>query len=294
MDEIAAVYLQCHGGRGVAEWVQEEMRSVRIRLAETRSAQCCAFNGPPLKPEADYWQSRLQLLARSAFENDLISAVVAIRQCQDLHTRVDLKIKLEDGSTATPQYIYAMRCRDMPHLIKIGITNVPHHRLKTANGHDTYKPPSGYEYMQLVRVADSLYWENVMKDRFRNERRKNANGNWTEFFEIDRGEMEDAFRVIEGKRMDVGEFDKGAEREEMRRLRRSLAKANAAQTPCRCIMPNPKTAGSKSHARYEKYSGALTVDQIVPLGGKWEDVVYDYCAGFLSVAFNAGDASKKF
>ena len=284
MDEIAAVYVRCHGGRTVAEWVQEEMRSVRIRLAETRSAQCCAFVGPQ-KPEADYWKNRLQLLAQSAFETSLISAVVAIRQRHKLE---------EDGSAATPQYIYAMRCRDMPHLIKIGITNVPHHRLKTANGHDTYKPPSGYEYMQLVRVANSLYWENVMKDRFRNQRRKNANGNWTEFFEIDRVHMEDAFSVIEGKRMDVGEFDKGAEREEMRRLRRSLAKANAARTPCRYILPNPKTAGSKSYARYEKYSAAITVDQIVPLGGKWEDVVYDYCAGFLSLAFNAGDELKKF
>jgi len=50
-----------------------------------------------------------------------------------------------------------------------------------------------------------------------------------------------------------------------------------------CYVPNPKTNGSKSYARYEKYMVAETLDQVQFLGGKWEDIVYDYMAGFVQL-----------
>lgn len=178
------------------------------------------------------------------------------------------------------EYLYAMTCEDMPHLKKIGITNVPYHRLKSANSHDTYKPPSGFEYAWLLRVECSRTLENHLKETWRHRRRKNPNGNWSEFFVMTTEEMNEVFSTLEGERTDVTQFDKGMEKEEMRKLRDFLTKAVQAHAPC-AYTSNPKTVGSKSHARYEKYAEAKTLDQVQPLGGKWEDIVYDYMAGFV-------------
>lgn len=180
------------------------------------------------------------------------------------------------------EYIYVMKCDDMPHLKKIGITNVPVHRLKSANSHDTYKPPSGFEYAWLLRVEGSRNLENHLKETWRHRRRKNPNGNWSEFFVMTTEEIDHVFSTIEGERMDVTQFDKGMEKEEMRKLREFLTKAVQSHAPCSYV-PNPKTVGSKSHARYEKYAEAKTLDQVQPLGGKWEDIVYDYMAGFFKL-----------
>lgn len=179
----------------------------------------------------------------------------------------------------TVEYIYGMTCKDMPHLKKIGITNVPYHRLKSANSHDTYKPPSGFEYAWLIRVECSRYLENQIKETWRHRRRKNPNGNWSEFFTMTTEEMNEVFSSIEGERMDVTRFEKGMEKEEMRKVREYLTQAVQGRVPC-TYLPNPKTIGSKSYARYEKYKKAKTLDQVQPLGAKWEDVVYDYMAGF--------------
>ena len=179
----------------------------------------------------------------------------------------------------TSEYIYAMMCADMPHLKKIGITNVPYHRLKSANSHDTYKPPSGFEYAWLLRVESSRHHENEIKETWKERRRKNPNGNWTEFFVMTTEEMNKVFSSLEGERMDVTQFEKGMEKEEMRKMREFLTKAVQGRAPC-TYLPNPKTVGSKSHVRYEKYREAKTLDQVQPLGGKWEDIVYDYMAGF--------------
>jgi len=130
------------------------------------------------------------------------------------------------------EYFYAMTCDDMPHLKKVGITNVPYHRLKSANSHDTYKPPSGFQYAWLVRVEGSREHENEFKDTWKHRRRKNPNGNWSEFFVMTTEEIDQVFSNLNGKRMDVAKFDKGMEKEEMRKVRHFLAEAVKTRAGC--------------------------------------------------------------
>lgn len=53
------------------------------------------------------------------------------------------------------------------------------------------------------------------------------------------------------------------------------------------VAPNPKKAGSASHARYALYAVGMTVDQFVAAGGTTGDVKWDLQKGFITL----GDAS---
>jgi len=190
---------------------------------------------------------------------------------------------IETDAEPPHEHIYYMVCKDMPHLVKIGITTVPHHRLKAANKHDTYLPPSGYVYGRVLRVADSLAHENRLKDIFRERRRRNPQGNPCEFFELTVEEVEREFSAIPGEPLDVAQFDQAAEKKEMALVRRFLAGRIEAKAPCTYPAVNPKTRGSKCYERFQNYMTASSLDQALLLGSTREDVVYDYLAGFLKL-----------
>jgi hypothetical protein len=264
----------------------------------------------PEKDYSTYYQifSVFKFIKKELEERDLldigsehIDQALSLKRKQETDHQIDNKrLKYDSNSTnetfdrSVKHFIYAMLCADMPHLIKIGITDCPHQRLKQANSHNTYKPPSGYVYWQLIQVEDSLHYENMLKRKFDYCRRKNPNGNWSEFFELKTEDLVQAFSEIEGERIDVANFDKAAEKKEMVRVRKLLKDAIENKTACLYIN-NPKTPGSKCFERYEKYKTSATIDQVQVLGGSYEDIVYDYVAGFFKLgSFNAVTVSKTF
>lgn len=170
----------------------------------------------------------------------------------------------------------------MPHLVKIGITTAPHHRLKAANKHNTYLPPSGYTYGRVLRVADSLSHENRLKGLLCEKRRKNPLGNASEFFEMSLDEVEQVFAEIPGEVLDIRQFDPAAEKKEMAQIRTFLKRQIEAKAACAYIKCNPKTKGSKCYDRFQNYMTSETVDQALLRGARREDIVYDYLAGFLT------------
>ena len=182
------------------------------------------------------------------------------------------------------QHLYYMVCKDMPHLVKIGITTAPHHRLKAANKHNTYLPPSGYTYGRVLRVADSLRHENDLKELLREKRRKNPLGNASEFFEMSVQEVEEAFAAIPGQALDIQQFDPAAEKKEMAQIRSFLKRQIAAKAACVYVQINPKTPGSKCYERFQHYKMSETLDDALARGAKREDIVYDYLAGFLTLS----------
>jgi len=180
-----------------------------------------------------------------------------------------------------PDHIYYMVCRDMPHLLKIGITTAPHHRLRAANKHDTYLPPSGYVYGRVLRVQNSLACENYLKWFFNEKRCRNAQGNCSEFFKVTAEEVNVEFDKFNGEEVDVATFDQAAEKKEMAEIRAFLKECLNFKTECFYLVPNPKTVGSKCFARFERYKSATTLNEALALGSSKEDMVYDFVAGYL-------------
>ena len=185
-------------------------------------------------------------------------------------------------------YVYCMACRDLPHLFKIGRTMNAYQRLCEANSHDTFKPPSGYYFLHLVRVADMVAAEAALHRAFANYRRKNPHGNASEFFQIDEASVNLEFASVDGDRVTVTtEVNKTAE------TRQLLRTAVKTQRPCSYLQFNPKHPGTKCHARYERYKAAVTVDEALKLG-TFEDLVYDYVAGFFVFEAEIYDLSFLF
>lgn len=184
--------------------------------------------------------------------------------------------------TETNDHLYYMLCADMPHLVKIGITVAPYHRLKEANKHHTYLPPSGYVYGRLVRVNNALFYETQLKHVFSEHRQKNPQGNCSEFFKLNREVVDVEFNNVPGIEVDIHQFDKAAEKKEMGLLRAYLKRSVAENKPCH-YCENPKQPGTKCHARYEAYKVALDLKSALELGSTKEDIVYDYMAGFLTI-----------
>ena len=56
----------------------------------------------------------------------------------------------------------------------------------------------------------------------------------------------------------------------------------SAETKIKLMVENPKKVGSESHARYEKYKGAKTVEEFFALGGLPVDLRHDFQKGFLT------------
>ena len=46
---------------------------------------------------------------------------------------------------------------------------------------------------------------------------------------------------------------------------------------------NPKKSGTKSYEAYEKYKGVKTYQEFVDLGGRSDQILYDYRKGFLHI-----------
>ena len=178
-------------------------------------------------------------------------------------------------------FVYCMVCLDMPHLFKIGRTVCAYQRLREANSHDTFKPPAGYTFLHVVRVPDMAATEAALHAQFAARRRKNSQGNSSEFFEIDSESVRLAFAAVEGELLDVSNLSQAAESAENAKTRLLLRAAVAAQQPCAYRQINPKHPGTKCHARYERYKVAQTVDEALQLG-TFEDLVYDYAAGFFT------------
>ena len=178
--------------------------------------------------------------------------------------------------------VYYTRCADMPHLIKIGRTVNEHQRLREANSHDTFKPPSGYMFGRVIRVDDMCAVESAMHARFADKRRLNIHGNRTEFFAVAEADVLVAFDEVIGERIDLAVLNPTAESEEATRIRELLYAAIDDAQRCVYLPDNPKLPGSKCHARYDIYKIATTLDQSLKLG-TFEDIVYDYNAGFLTL-----------
>jgi len=178
--------------------------------------------------------------------------------------------------------VYYTKCADMPHLFKIGRTVNEHHRLREANAHDTFKPPSGFEFGMVVRVEDMCAVERDLHARFADKRRLNIHGNRTEFFAVDEADVMAAFSEIIGDRVDLSTLNPKAESEDSTRTRALLYAAIDSRQRCTYFIDNPKLEGSKCYARYEIYKGATTLDESLALG-TFEDIVYDYNAGFLTL-----------
>lgn len=177
--------------------------------------------------------------------------------------------------------VYYMTCADMPHLIKIGFTVNEHLRLREANSHDTFKPPSGFLFGEVVRVANMRLVEHSLHVRFAEHRLKNPHGNSTEFFKINEQAVRDAFAEVEGERVDLSTLSQIAESLELARIRLLLRSAIDGCRPCVYQEPNPKHAGTKCHTRYETYKTAKTMDAALALG-TFEDIVYDFTASYLT------------
>ena len=175
------------------------------------------------------------------------------------------------------QCVYYLTNDAMPTLIKIGRTVNPHDRLRAANTHDTFKPPGKYKFGMVVRVHDNHAVEAHLHAHFADKRRVNS-----EFFEVDENDVQNMFNTIGGETMDVNEFNLNAASEERVKTRMFLKAAIKTKQYCVYTPQNPKRPGTKSHARYEQYKSSKTLDESLWFG-TFEDIVYDYHAGFLTI-----------
>ncbi len=169
-------------------------------------------------------------------------------------------------------YVYAFVSADMPHLVKIGRTANLVQRLREANNHDTYKPPSGFTCLIALQVDDMYRWEHELHQHFAGCRRKNANNHSSEFFQVDPTQVLNAFSRVPGT-----PAAHSAPQVNIREILHTAVKMNA---PCAYRLTNPKNTGTKCHARYERYKTAVSMKEALELG-TFEDIVYDYTAGFL-------------
>jgi hypothetical protein len=187
---------------------------------------------------------------------------------QTVHQMLGLHEKKKYG------YIYAFVSADMPHLVKIGRTVNLTQRFKEANNHDTYKPPTGYTCLTALYVEDMFQSEADLHRLFAPLRRKNVHNHSTEFFEVDCEKVRFAFSQFKGTPVEPVLEN---ETKNVRELLRTAVKANQ---PCVYRLNNPKHPGTKCHARYERYKHALSMNEAYKLG-TFEDILYDYNAGFL-------------
>jgi predicted GIY-YIG superfamily endonuclease len=169
----------------------------------------------------------------------------------------------------------------MPHLVKIGITNNPFERLQTANKHDTYKAPSGFRPIELIRVKNSKKIETYLQKKYKDIRVKNMNGNWSEFFIMTVEKVHDIFKDIEGERIDIDQFTKYSEKEEQLKLMMFVSKAIENDVPC-LYNPNAKRKGSQCYSRYEKYSKSTSLNQARELGSTNKDISQDFRRGLVT------------
>jgi len=190
-------------------------------------------------------------------------------------------------------FVYCMVCPDMPHLFKIGRTVSAYQRMREANSHDTFKPPGGYTFLHVVLVPDMVATEAALHSHFAAVRRKNPQGHASEFFAADAESVGLAFAAVVGDRLDVSKMSQSAESAENIQTRLLLRAAVKAQQPCSYRQSNPKHPGTKCHARYERYKAAATLDEALKLG-TFEDVVYDYAAGFVVLEQEIYDLSALF
>lgn len=178
--------------------------------------------------------------------------------------------------------VYYCTCEDMPYLIKIGRTVNIHERLRKANTHDTFKPPSGYMFGMVVRVDDPQAVEASLHAQFADKRLVNFHGNRTEFFAVSEGDVHNAFTNLVGERVDLSTLNPNAESEENAKTRLFLSNAIKNKEYCVYTFENPKTPGTKCHSRYDKYKHSRRLDEVLQFG-TLEDIVYDYHAGFLTI-----------
>jgi len=176
-------------------------------------------------------------------------------------------------------YVYLMKCADMPALHKIGLSVSAFHRLRQANSPDTFRPPAGYTYAAVLRVDDMREVERHLHDQFGAFRQPRANGKLSEFFAVDELTLLIALAGLDGDFIPLSSFNTAAEAEERRAIRAMLRDAIWTCRNCTYGQENPKHVGTKSYTRYDAYKGATTLDESLRLG-TFEDIVYDYFAGF--------------
>ena len=173
--------------------------------------------------------------------------------------------------------VYYMTNPSMPTKIKIGRTVNPHDRLRAANSHDTFKPPERYVFGMVVRVHDDHAAEALLHAHFADKRCVNS-----EFFEVTEIEVQNMFNTIGGEIMDVNEINRNVDSEERVKTRVLLKNAIKTKQYCNYTCQNPKRPGTKCHARYEQYKHSTSLDQSLWFG-TFQDIVYDYQAGFLKI-----------
>jgi hypothetical protein len=94
-------------------------------------------------------------------------------------------------------YIYCMSNASMPGILKIGMTNrTPEDRLKDANRHDTFKPPTPYQLVFAKEVWNPKKKEGIIHtllarytDRINPQR---------EFFRVSSDEVYQFFQLVDG------------------------------------------------------------------------------------------------
>jgi predicted GIY-YIG superfamily endonuclease len=180
------------------------------------------------------------------------------------------------------EYVYAFKCEDIPNLVKIGITDNPLERFQNANKHDTYKAPSGFRVLHLIKVKNSKKVETYIQKTYVELRRRKKNGQWSEFFEMNEQTVDAIFAKVEGEPVDANQFMKYAEKEEQEQVTKFVFKAIEMDTVC-TYKSNPKRIGCQSYHRYEKYSHATSLQQALESGSKREDIYHDFKRGLLTL-----------
>ena len=94
-------------------------------------------------------------------------------------------------------YIYCMSNASMPGILKIGMTNrTPEDRLKDANKHDTFKPPTPYQLVFAKQVWNPKRKEGIIHSLLaRYTERINPQ---REFFRVSSDEVYQFFQLVDG------------------------------------------------------------------------------------------------
>ena len=172
------------------------------------------------------------------------------------------------------EYVYCMRCDDMPALCKVGRTWSLRDRIREANSSDTFRPPSGFYFAFVLAVEDSITTEGQIH-QFLAEHRCLRRGNLTEFFTCDVDYVQSVFSMfgqIKTVSEDVASTESGF-----------LKAAVKNKMPCKFRQANPKLFGTRCHSRYECYKHAESLDKVRSLGGTFSDIKYDYAHGYLEL-----------
>ena len=172
------------------------------------------------------------------------------------------------------EYVYCMKCADMPNLCKVGRTWSLHDRIREANSSDTFRPPSGYHFAFVLVVEDSAATEYQIH-KFLAEHRCLRRGNLTEFFSCEVDYVQSVFSMF-------GEL-KYVDFESTCTDHAYLKAAVKNKMPCNFRQDNPKLPSTRCHSRYENYKSATTLDQVRSLGGTFSDIKYDYAHGYMKI-----------